>query len=179
MRKLTLTLCSLLLCSIAFANHHEEMAEQSVFQKAFLGNLDRANEKILSLAEAFSEEQYAWRPAEGIRSVKDTLLHTAAANYGIGAMIGATMPEGLDPWGLEASVETKADAIKTLRESIEFAKMAIQNTSEEDLATEINLFGNPSTKMAAVLIIGAHANEHLGQLIAYARSSGVVPPWSK
>ncbi len=23
-----------------------------------------------------------------------------------------------------------------------------------------------------------HANEHMGQLIAYARKSGVVPPWS-
>ena len=25
----------------------------------------------------------------------------------------------------------------------------------------------------------AHANEHLGQMIAYARVNGVVPPWSK
>jgi hypothetical protein len=25
----------------------------------------------------------------------------------------------------------------------------------------------------------AHANEHLGQMIAYARMNGVVPPWSK
>jgi uncharacterized damage-inducible protein DinB len=24
-----------------------------------------------------------------------------------------------------------------------------------------------------------HANEHMGQLIAYARMTGVVPPWSK
>ena len=29
--------------------------------------------------------------------------------------------------------------------------------------------------------IGAttHLHEHLGQLIAYARSNGVVPPWSR
>jgi len=24
-----------------------------------------------------------------------------------------------------------------------------------------------------------HANEHMGQLVAYARMTGVVPPWSK
>jgi uncharacterized damage-inducible protein DinB len=29
------------------------------------------------------------------------------------------------------------------------------------------------------LRIIVHANEHMGQLIAYARMSGVVPPWSK
>lgn len=179
MKKLPLILCSLILCSVGYSNHHMEKAEQSVFQKAFLGRLASTNEKILSLAEAFSEEQYGWRPAEGIRSVKDTLLHTAAANYGIGSMLGATMPEGLDPWGLEKAIETKAEAIKTLRESIEFATAAIQHSSEEDLATTINLFGNPATKMTAALIIGEHANEHLGQLIAYARSTGVVPPWSK
>jgi uncharacterized damage-inducible protein DinB len=29
------------------------------------------------------------------------------------------------------------------------------------------------------LRIMVHANEHMGQLIAYARMTGVVPPWSK
>jgi uncharacterized damage-inducible protein DinB len=29
------------------------------------------------------------------------------------------------------------------------------------------------------LRIIVHANEHMGQLIAYARMAGVVPPWSK
>ena len=30
--------------------------------------------------------------------------------------------------------------------------------------------------MGAAMAVGGHAYEHLGQLIAYARSSGVVPP---
>jgi uncharacterized damage-inducible protein DinB len=29
------------------------------------------------------------------------------------------------------------------------------------------------------LRIIVHANEHMGQLIAYARMSGTTPPWSK
>ena len=29
-----------------------------------------------------------------------------------------------------------------------------------------------------MMIIATHAHEHLGQSIAYARSNGVVPPWS-
>ena len=29
------------------------------------------------------------------------------------------------------------------------------------------------------LRIIVHANEHMGQLIAYARMNGIVPPWSK
>jgi len=29
------------------------------------------------------------------------------------------------------------------------------------------------------LRILVHANEHMGQLIAYARMNGIVPPWSR
>jgi uncharacterized damage-inducible protein DinB len=29
------------------------------------------------------------------------------------------------------------------------------------------------------LRIIVHDNEHMGQLVAYARMSGIVPPWSK
>ncbi len=29
------------------------------------------------------------------------------------------------------------------------------------------------------MIVSGHAHEHLGQAIAYARSNGVVPPWSQ
>ncbi len=33
--------------------------------------------------------------------------------------------------------------------------------------------------LAGLLTVMEHNGEHKGQLIAYARSNGVVPPWSK
>ena len=44
--------------------------------------------------------------------------------------------------------------------------------------TEVEAFGFPASKRAYLLILLSHAHEHLGQSIAYARSIGVVPPWS-
>ena len=38
--------------------------------------------------------------------------------------------------------------------------------------------GNNGTMDGIYLRILVHANEHLGQLIGYARMNGVVPPWS-
>jgi uncharacterized damage-inducible protein DinB len=35
------------------------------------------------------------------------------------------------------------------------------------------------TKLDALMLIFKDQHEHLGQSIAYARSNGVVPPWSK
>jgi hypothetical protein len=41
------------------------------------------------------------------------------------------------------------------------------------------VFGRPSTRRATWIFAVAHLHEHLGQLIAYARSNSVVPPWSR
>ena len=43
----------------------------------------------------------------------------------------------------------------------------------------MKLFGRDMTKEEAVRFLFGDQHEHLGQSIAYARSNGVVPPWSK
>ena len=57
---------------------------------------------------------------------------------------------------------------------------AIKNTTDASLPDKVEFpFPGEFTKMTASLIALSHANEHLGQLIAYARTNGVVPPWSQ
>jgi uncharacterized damage-inducible protein DinB len=43
----------------------------------------------------------------------------------------------------------------------------------------VKLFGRDMTKEGAVRFLFGDQHEHLGQSIAYARTNGVVPPWSK
>ena len=47
------------------------------------------------------------------------------------------------------------------------------------LKAPVKLFGRDMTKEEAVRFLFGDQHEHLGQSIAYARSNGVVPPWSK
>ncbi len=175
-------LLSLGLAASSFAAHHAkgEGAEPSVFTQSFLGYYGGETDKLVDLAKAFSEDGFDWRPADGIRSVRESILHVASANYFIASrFLGAEMPEGLNPRGFEDFVKGKAATIKTLETSIEFVKKAVGNVDEASLSESIKMFGRDSTKMGAVMVLGGHAYEHLGQLIAYARSSGVVPPWSQ
>lgn len=151
---------------------------QSTFHNTFLSSYDAATDKVMQLAGAFSEDQYDWRPAEGVRSVSEAMMHVASANFFFASMLGAELPEGINPQELEAKVKTKKEASKMLEMSIKLARKAVKNTSTAALEEEIDLFGNQAPKMRLVLLVGDHANEHLGQLIAYARSAGVVPPWS-
>ena len=51
--------------------------------------------------------------------------------------------------------------------------------SDNDLQAPVKLFGRDMTKQGALMLILEDQHEHLGQSIAYARSNGVVPPWSK
>ena len=163
----------------AIADHHKK-GEQSVFQTTFLGSYGSETDKLVSLVEEFSEKGFEWRPAEGIRSVHEAVLHVTTANYGIGSrFLGKALPEGLNSRDLGKTIKTREEAIVVLKDSIQFVKDAVGALDEAALAEPIKLFGNDSNRMGAVLVIGGHAYEHLGQLIAYARSSGVVPPWSQ
>jgi uncharacterized damage-inducible protein DinB len=162
-----------------FGAAHKSGENLTTFQQVFLKSYSGETDKLVSLAEAFTEEGYKWRPAEGIRSVREAILHVASANYGIGGILGKKVPEGLNPEGFEKSITSKAETIKVLKESIAFAKAAVRALNEDSLNEQIEYFGMESPRMGAVMILGGHANEHLGQLIAYARSSGVVPPWSQ
>jgi len=141
----------------------------------FVGNLKDAQEKILALAEAIPEDKYGWRPAEGVRSVSEVLMHLAGGNYMMGRGFGVEAPA--DARGLEQNVTAKTEVIARLKAS--FAALG-KGIASADLDQPTQLFGGREGTLADMaLILVAHAHEHLGQLIAYARSNGVVPPWSQ
>jgi uncharacterized damage-inducible protein DinB len=55
----------------------------------------------------------------------------------------------------------------------------ITELSDNDLQAPVKLFRRDMTKQGGLMLILEDQHEHLGQSIAYARSNGVVPPWSK
>ena len=61
-----------------------------------------------------------------------------------------------------------------------FTNNSIGKISEKQLGDKVDFFGKQkATKRAVLLHMITHNHEHLGQMVAYARSIGVVPPWSQ
>jgi uncharacterized damage-inducible protein DinB len=157
------------------------------FQKVVTGDLDFVAKRFSSLAEAIPAEKYGWRPTEEVRTVSEIFMHVAGANMLMPSMFGAAPPEGIQmpekPFELaaewEAKVTAKEEVLKKLAESFAYASQAINAMPAADMDTEIELFGFKAQKRVYVMIVTTHAHEHLGQAIAYARSIGVVPPWSR
>ena len=73
----------------------------------------------------------------------------------------------------------KADVIDWLKRSLDAVKTARAHLKPGDLARKVKVDGKTVTVDGMYLRIIVHANEHMGQLVAYARMNGIVPPWSK
>jgi uncharacterized damage-inducible protein DinB len=143
----------------------------------FLDEIAGLEKKYTALAEAFPAEKYSWRPAEGVRSVSEVFMHVAGANYMLPNFVGLKPPAGIDR-GMEKSVTAKADVIAQLRKGFEHVRGAAAAAAEPDKITKI--FGGREVSQRYFLsFLAHHMHEHLGQLIAYARSNGVTPPWSQ
>lgn len=143
--------------------------------------------KIVGLAKAMPEAAYGWRPMPGVRSVGEAFTHVAADNYFMPIALGTPAPAGTGISGTdyktvtayEAKPRSRAEIIAEVEKSFVFLKQAMADTPDARMDTPIKMFGQESSMRATWVVTVTHVHEHLGQLIAYARSNQVVPPWSK
>ena len=73
----------------------------------------------------------------------------------------------------------KTKVVATLKDSFAHARKAITDMPDANLDKSLDWCGGKNTQRGILLFIVRHAAEHLGQSIAYARSVGVVPPWTE
>ena len=130
-----------------------------------------------ALCEAFTQEQLDWRPAEGIRSSGEVMMHAASTNYYVAMKLGFAPPAEVDLMNLE-SIRDKDAILQTLKNSATFLYEKVALVDPSDFGEEVDLGFMKQTRIGALLLLLEHNAEHKGQLIAYARSNGVVPPWS-
>jgi len=153
-----------------------------------LRDIAGVEEKLLALAVAFDDEQYAWHPGEGVRSSAQVFMHVAALNYFLPMAAGHEPPASTgitkeDPYttapAYEASLANKQPILAGLRASFEHLRSAIGSTTASELDRNVEVFGESITLRGLWVGHAGHLHEHLGQVIAYARTNGVVPPWSQ
>jgi uncharacterized damage-inducible protein DinB len=146
--------------------------------QGYEGELRHVTKQLLALAEATPEDQFRWRPAPGVRSTSEVYMHIAIANFYLLSVTGPKMPDDLKE-GMEKSVTAKAEVIAWLKRSLAAVGQAHRNATAQDLQRKFHNFNREVTADGMYLRILIHNNEHMGQLIAYARMSGITPPWSE
>jgi uncharacterized damage-inducible protein DinB len=152
-------------------------APEGVWQ-GYDGEWKHVSQQLVALAEATPAEKFSWRPAPGVRSTSEVYMHIAIANFYLLSVTGPKMPADLND-DMEKTVTSKAEVIAWLKRSLEAVKTAHAAETPKDLERKVKIEGQDATVDGMYLRIIVHANEHMGQLIAYARMTGVVPPWAK
>ena len=159
--------------------------------ETLMGDLVRdvgeVREKVIGLARALPPGAWDWRPGANVRSTAEVLKHVAADNYFLPAMMGTAPPAATGINGkdfkttlaYEKRTMSRDEVIAELEKSFEFLATTMQGVTEAQLNAPLDMFGQKSTGRRMWLLTVTHLHEHLGQLIAYARSNNVAPPWSK
>ena len=157
---------------VSVAPSHAQPAPQTP-QAALIKEAGTLSDKFSGLARVMAGK-YEWKPGVGVRSVGD-VFNLIVKENGIlaGTLTGAGGGRGdapiTDPEKMQAALKTSyANLQKT-----------IEGLSDSDLKAPVKLFGKEMTKESAIRYLFADQHEHLGQSIAYARTNGVIPPWSK
>lgn len=151
-----------------------------------LKDVGQVEKKLLDLARAMPPSAWEWRPGPGVRSTGSVFLHIAADNYFLPVLLGTAAPAET---GITKDYETAAAfekkpmgrdaAIAELEKSFTFLKKAMADMPDAKLDAPLEVFGQKNTNRGLWIATTTHLHEHLGQLIAYARSNNVTPPWSK
>jgi len=149
-------------------------AQPAGIQAAFAKDAGTLSDKFTGLARVMTGK-YDWKPGQGVRSVADVFNLIVGENRMLAAVLSGTPNTGAKP----APITDPEKMQEALKASYIDLQKAITGPSDNDLQAPVKLFGRDMTKLGALMLILEDQHEHLGQSIAYARTNGVVPPWSK
>jgi uncharacterized damage-inducible protein DinB len=167
---LTIAMCTM--------NLHAQVDPLEGVWQGYDGEWLHVSRQLVALAEAFPAQKFAWRPAPGVRSTSEAFMHIAIANFGLLNATGVAMPAELKSPAMEKTVTQKEEVINWLKRSLDAVKTARAKVTPADLQRKVKIGNREATVDGMYLRILVHANEHMGQLVAYARMNGIVPPWS-
>ena len=141
-------------------------------------DLQMVQKKIVDLANALPADKFAWRPAADTRSFAEVFLHVAGERYQILGLMGAAKPANFEAKKFEEQTTDKMRIVDELNQTWDFTQKTINGMNNADFGKLLPKLGPQANAGDVVYILVADAHEHLGQLIAYARENGVVPPWT-
>lgn len=152
-----------------------------------LRDFETLEEKYTGLVEVL-EGRFDWRPAEGVRSVGEVLTHVAGAHFMYPMMYGVEVPEEyrgssrretMARIGALSDLDDPDAVVRTLERSFRHAREALSTIPDARLEETVSYYAGEGTVRELMIVMATHSHEHLGQLIAYARTNGIAPPWSR
>ncbi len=152
----------------------------ALYEKAVAG----VEKQFVPLAEAMPADKFDFAPTQGefkgVNNFGAMAKHVAQANM---MFYGAVLGEKASPEEMKASeAATGRDQILAmLKKSFEMGHRAAASINASNAFQTVDSpFGGPAVSRAGLMTTAiAHAMDHYGQMVEYARMNGIIPPASR
>ncbi len=148
--------------------------------------VSNTEEEFIPAAEAMPEDKYDFAPTngafKGVRTFAEQVKHVAAVNYELAAaLMEEKPPMDLNGEAGPASIKSKTEIIKYLKDSFAYVHKAIATINEGNLTGKVRSpFGEGKvTRLGLASSVSWHAYDHYGQMVEYLRMNGIIPPASR
>jgi len=176
----------LMLVTVAVAQMPKPMDERRTVTMILDHTVSNLESEFVPAADAMPEDKYSFAPTggefKGVRTYAQQIKHVAAVNYELGAAILEEKPPvELNGEAGPASISSKADILKYLKESFEYVHKAIATINETNFTGTVRSpFGEGKvSRMGLASSVAWHGYDHYGQIVVYLRMNGIVPPASR
>jgi uncharacterized damage-inducible protein DinB len=185
--KIGIILCSLLALTVAaVAQVPKQKEERRTVQMVLDHTILNLEYEFVPAADAMPEDKFGFAPTngefKGVRTFAEQIKHVAAVNYELAAAILEQKPPvDIGDESGPASITTKADIMKYLKESFEYVHKAIATINEKNVVETVRSpFGEGKvSRMGLAISVASHGYDHYGQIVEYLRMNGIVPPASR
>jgi uncharacterized damage-inducible protein DinB len=171
--------CLVVLVAISAVVDAQIAPKGTGFRAEYLAELAVTEDHVVRLAQLIPQDKYTWRPAAGVRSISEVLLHIASSHNNVPRVLGVAPSEGMKTADYEKSTTDKDTIVRALRDAFALTRSGVEKLSDADAEKTLAWFNGRNTYRGVLYFMARHTGEHTGQLIAYARMIGVVPPWSE
>ena len=163
------------------------MGADTTVAKIYDGQLSMIEGEIVPLVEAMPADKFSFAPTsgefKGVRTFAEQAKHVASVIYIAAAAAKQEKPPvdlGEGESG-PASIKTKADIVKFLKDSFVYAHKAMLALDAKNQVELVKSpFGGPDVARGdSASATVWHTFDHYGQMVVYARMNGIVPPASR
>lgn len=142
--------------------------------------------EFVPAADAMPADKFDFAPTngefKGVRTFAQQIKHVAAVNYELAAAILEQKPPvDIGDESGPASVTSKDDIMKYLKDSFAYAHKAIATINDKNLTETVKSpFGEGHvSRMGLAMGFASHTSDHYGQMVVYLRMNGIIPPASR
>ena len=147
--------------------------QSNPFSTEVKANYNNTKTNLMKAAEKVSEADYDFKATPDVRTYGQLVGHVADTQM---ALCGVA--KGEQKRGGAGEMTSKADLVAALKASFDYCDPVYDSMTDAEGAQTIKMFGRDRTKLAVLFFNDEHDNEMYGQMVAYMRIKGIVPPSS-